>query len=238
MKILIVDCLAVGEGRRRFSRDFIGGGPKLIAGVLNQLSLRNLNVKIYRAERILTNKKEKANIINAYDLCLISAMTMDIKSVQKVIKIWRDFNNDKLVIVGGPISSDPDLIKKIDADIVCQGEGEKKIYSIINILQDNQEKINKRLEIVEGIVYRYLGKYFKTKPSNILSFEDLNKYSNPNYFIKNIIDYKQYKAARIYIECLRGCSNFYRMKFPLNTNKICVESCNNCREGDLTNRIE
>ena len=41
MNVLIVDCLAIGEEKRKFSRDFIGGGPKLIAGILNQLRLEN-----------------------------------------------------------------------------------------------------------------------------------------------------------------------------------------------------
>ena len=46
MNILIVDCLATGEEKRKFSRDFIGGGPKLIAGILNQLGIKELNIKL------------------------------------------------------------------------------------------------------------------------------------------------------------------------------------------------
>ncbi len=46
MKALIVDCLAVGEGRRFFSRDFIGGASRLVAGILNQITSINLSIKI------------------------------------------------------------------------------------------------------------------------------------------------------------------------------------------------
>ncbi len=61
MRILIVDCLAIGEQKRKFSRDFIGGGPKLIAGVLNQSGIENLNIELFRAESIILNKEVYRN---------------------------------------------------------------------------------------------------------------------------------------------------------------------------------
>ncbi len=238
MKILIVDCLSVGEGRRRFSRDFIGGGPKLIAGVLNQTRIKDLFIKIHRAEEILFDNGDN---LKQYNLCLISAMSMDFKSVERIVKKWRNVNKNKLLIIGGPITSDSTIIEKLEIDLLVQCEGEQKLILIINILILHHLKINEiaqeKLLKVDGIVFRYANKIFKTNSSKFLSREDYNKYSNPDLYLKNVKNYNNYKSARIYVECVRGCSNYYRTRFPLNKNRHCIETCNNCKEGDLKNRI-
>ncbi|MHA1659463.1 MAG: B12-binding domain-containing radical SAM protein [Promethearchaeota archaeon] len=241
MKVLIVDCLTAGEGRRRFSRDFIGSGPKLIAGVVNKLEIKNLFIKIKRVEDILFNDVKKGKNIRYFDICLISAMTMDIKSVRKFINFWRKENKEKTLIVGGAISSDHDLLRKIDADITVQGEGEKIIIPLFKILLKNNLKINNsvfnKLKSVRGISFRYKGRIIRNKPSMKLNLEEYNNFLDPKFYLNFIKQYDNYKSARIYVECLRGCSNYYRTKFPLKKKGKCLRTCNNCKEGAFKDRI-
>ncbi|MHA1150964.1 MAG: B12-binding domain-containing radical SAM protein [Promethearchaeota archaeon] len=240
MQVLILDCLAVGDNlRRAFSRDFIGGGPKLIAGVIKQLNIDDLYIKIYRAEDFL--KRDK-NLLKKYDVCLISAMSMDLKSVQYLIQFCRNINPLLFVIVGGPISSDPELLKKINADLCVIGEGERKIVSIFKLISKNSLQINHEnlalFKEISGIIFRFNGKIFKTEKDTFLSSEEYQHFSKPVYSIGFLKDYNNYKSARVYVECLRGCSNYFRTKLPLSPAKECNPSCSNCREGPLSNRIE
>lgn len=231
MKVVIIDCLAVGEERRTYSRDFIGGGPKLIAGVLNLIGIKDLNIKIIRAEDLIL---EKERFINDYQMCLISAMSMDFKPAKIIVNLWRSINGKKLIIIGGPIASDSNILKKLDGDISVEGESEKKITEIIEILINNNLEINsensKKICMVKGITFRYSGEITETKPSDYLDLEEYNFYSNPKYFLEFIKHYDNFQAARIYIEVLRGCSNFLRTKFRLSENRVCLETCNLCRD--------
>jgi len=237
MKVIIIDCLAVGDGRRIFSRDFIGGGPKLIAGVLTLMGIQNLNVKIIRAEDLILKKE---TFILDYDLCLISAMSMDINSVQSIISLWRSANGNKLIIIGGPIASDSLILNNLDADISISGESEKKLTEVVRILSESNLKINRvsneHLNKVKGIKFRYNEIITETKPSDYLNLEEYNSYSNPKNFLKYLKQYDNYKAARIYVEVLRGCSNFYRTKFNLTENRICLDSCEKCRDEQVTDK--
>ena len=239
MNILIVDCLAIGEQKRKFSRDFIGGGPKLIAGILNQKRIDNLNIKLIRAENIVFEKSYSKDTYSYHDICLISAMTMDNKSVKKIVRLWREVNKEKMIIIGGPISSDKNLLNKIDADISVVGEGESKICSIIEILLNVDEKLSEeyynKLKNINGISFRYNGTPFFTKPS--LNLEEFIDIKNSRLFLEHVKHYENYKTARVYVECLRGCSNYYRSKFELIDDRKCLETCNICKTGDLRDNL-
>ncbi len=238
MNILIVDCLSVGKEKRRFSRDFIGGGPKLIAGIVNQSGIEDLFIKIKRAEDILVNNRLE---LKEFDICLISAMTMDFKAVQLVIEKWREINRTRLIIIGGPIASDPSLLNILDIDILISCEGEKKFLRVIDILKKFNfriiQKTQEELLTVNGIIFRFGIKIFTTIPSEYLSSEEYNRLNDPIFYLKFITNYANYKSARVYVECLRGCSNYYRTKFPLQNKKQCINGCKNCEEGDLILRI-
>jgi radical SAM superfamily enzyme YgiQ (UPF0313 family) len=240
MNILIVDCLAIGGQERKFSRDFIGGGPKLIAGILNQLKIENLNVKLVRAENIIFKKEHAKESISSYDACLISAMTMDIKSVKKVIRLWREVNKEKMIIIGGPITSDKNLLNKIDADISIFGEGESKICLIIELSISNGEKLNEeyynKLKNINGIAFRYGGTHIFTEPS--LKLKEFPDFQYSPQFLEQIKQYENYKTARVYVECLRGCSNYYRTSFELINNRKCLKTCTICKTGDLRNNLK
>jgi radical SAM superfamily enzyme YgiQ (UPF0313 family) len=235
MNILIVDCLAIGEEKRKFSRDFIGGGPKLIAGILNQLRIKDLNIKIISAERLVFRREIPAETLSSYDICLISAMTMDVKSVKKTIQLWRKINHNKIIIVGGPITADDKLLRKLNADISVFGEGEIKIRSIIELILVYGEKLTEELyhalNEVNGISFRYDGRIYFTNPSqNLREFVDI---TNFNLFLEHIKQYENYNTARVYVECLRGCSNYFRTRFELIGHQKCMETCNICKKGEL-----
>lgn len=239
MNVLIIDCLAIGEEKRKFSRDFIGGGPKLIAGIMSQLRIENLNITLLRAENLIFKKDHKVNILSSYDICLISAMTMDIKSVRKVIRLWRNVNYKKAVIIGGPITSDKNLLNKINADISVFGEGEKKISSIMKLFLSSGEKLDEdyynKLKHVNGISFRSDGTLIFTKPS--LNLEEFVDIKNPKKFLEHIKQYENYETARVYVECLRGCSNYYRTNFELIGNRKCSDTCNICKEDNICDKL-
>ena len=235
MNILIVDCLAIGEEKRKFSRDFIGGGPKLIAGILNELRIRDLNIKLIRAENLVFKREIPAETLSSYDICLISAMTIDIKSVKQTIQLWRKINHNKIIIIGGPVSADNKLLRKLDADISVFGEGEIKIRSIIKLILLHGEKLNEELyhalNEVNGISFRYAGRVYYTIPSqNLREFEDI---TDINLFLEPIRHYDNYNTARVYVECLRGCSNYFRTSFELIGHQKCMETCNICKKGEF-----
>ncbi|MFX1237963.1 MAG: B12-binding domain-containing radical SAM protein [Promethearchaeota archaeon] len=233
MRILIVDCLAIGKKVRKFSRDFIGGGPRLIAAVLDKIEEKKLNIDIIRAEDILTGSDKKRFLKN-YDFFLISAMTMDEYSVQNVVDIIRVNKKKALIIIGGPIASDDNLLKKISADISVKGEGERKIYSIASILIENKLKLDehsiKNLKDVKGINIRREQQVIQTEDAPCLSRKEYDFFINSNLYFDYIKQYKDFKFTKIYVECLRGCSNYLRTKFQLKTSNKCSEKCQNCNE--------
>ena len=232
-----MDSLAIGDTKRIFSRDVIGGGPKSIAGVINQIEIDNCNIQIIRAEDFLFKDEE---FLKRYDICLISAMTMDKLAVKRVVNFWRTINSEKIVIIGGPIASDSNILKKLNADIAVMGEGEKKVAATIKILINNTLKINAEsiisLKNISGITFRYKENIVKTKPSLSLNQEEYNHYSNPKFFIDYIAHYNNYRAARIYVEILRGCSNYFRTKFRLINSYDCINTCNKCEESYIGDR--
>ncbi len=242
MRILIVDCLSAGNGKRKFSRDFIGGGPKVIAGVLSQIKTLKAEIEIIRAEDIINPAESPdLNKLKSFDLCLISAMSMDLACVKKISTFWKKVKKNKMIILGGPISSDIQILEKVHADISIKGEGEEILLQIVNLLINSNNEMNNEicphLRKIKGISFRFNGNIFSTGDKDPLSKEAFNKFTKPGLFINFYQFYKNYKAARIYVECLRGCSNFYRASDYYKSNGPCLKTCKVCRDEILKNRI-
>ncbi|MCK4897113.1 MAG: hypothetical protein KAS47_09895, partial [Candidatus Heimdallarchaeota archaeon] len=88
MSILIIDALAANEGRRRFSRDAIGVGPRLLAGIC----LKNkIDSQIARVEDIIEEKTKSQ--IHDFETILISAMSVDKIAVERVLRKIRKENS-------------------------------------------------------------------------------------------------------------------------------------------------
>ncbi|GAH56927.1 unnamed protein product, partial [marine sediment metagenome] len=127
MSILIIDALAANEGRRRFSRDAIGVGPRLLAGIC----LKNkIDSQIARVEDIIEGKMDSQ--IYDFNTVLISAMSVDKIAVERVLRKIRKGNAESFILLGGPILSEPEFLFTNKIDIGIVGEGEWILNDLIN----------------------------------------------------------------------------------------------------------
>ena len=58
MHALILDCLTAGDGQRIFSRDFIGIGPRIVAGFIEEISNHTISTTVIRGEDLLIPQKQ------------------------------------------------------------------------------------------------------------------------------------------------------------------------------------
>ncbi len=197
MDAVIVDALARGRyGRRVVTVDAIGAGPRTVAGVLEQ---KGLDVRLAVAEEVLDNPR----LLEDYDVLLISAMSIDEPTVKRIIKIWRRRRRGP-VIVGGPIASDPDFVKRVGADLGIHGESEPVLDKLVDTgWLENPEP--ERLEGLCGIAFPDKGKVRIVQRCPIMPRRVWEKYRPSTRVIKH---YPLYWAARVYLEVVRGCSNY------------------------------
>ncbi len=226
MKTLLVDCLATVDGMHRTTPDVIGAGPRYVASIVENLGWK---VDLFEIETILL----KSSILkHEYDALMISAMSSDVEAVKLLIRMWRNEHKDKPVILGGPISFTDKaiLLDETGADIVVVGEAEKILRELIPLLNDVRDK----LRYVKGIAFRYDGECIFTGYRKRLSKKEYNSYIPKAKYVQN---YRFYKARRVYVEVVRGCSNFYR---PMRTygieKRVCI-NCGNCFSNDLKRRL-
>lgn len=221
MKPLIVDTLAAGKGKRLATRDAIGAGPRAIAGVFEK---QNTLVKIIEVDKILEKKYDLSN----YDLLLISGMSCDIIAIKNIIKEW----HNKPVILGGPVTSEPEKALRVSgADIAVIGEGEETLTELLFEGSKNEEIIlPEKLKKIKGIAFRDNNEIFC---NNLRAVMKKEVYDNFEPSINSIQDYSLYQSARVYVETLRGCSNYHRENIE---NNVKCQNCNRCREGKLTER--
>ncbi len=224
MKPLIVDTLASGKGTRLTTRDVIGAGPRTVAGVLEK---HGFMPEIMPVERYLG----KGFKIKGYDSLLVSGMTSDIPAMQRVIRKWRKASKAP-VIIGGPSCSEPErVLRKTGADIAITGEGEETTADLVkvNAFTGDMDGLDDML----GIGYR-IKKSINVNPMRpIQSREIFSKYP-PS--VSTITGYDLYKSARVYVEVVRGCSNYHRARIgPIGES---CTFCEQCTEGELTDRYD
>ncbi|MBT7915632.1 B12-binding domain-containing radical SAM protein [Candidatus Bathyarchaeota archaeon] len=224
MKPLIVDTLASGKGTRLTTRDVIGAGPRTVAGVLEK---HGMEPTIVPVEKFLRGKNE----IKGFDVILISGMTPDISAMGKTIRKWRRGNNGS-VIIGGPASSEPErVLKRTGADIAITGEGEMTLSELIDLgaLHGATDGLDKVL----GISYRIKKTVTVNPLRSVQSREIFKEYQAST---DTITGYDLYKSARVYVEILRGCSNYHRARIgPLGDS---CTFCEQCTELSLTERYD
>jgi radical SAM superfamily enzyme YgiQ (UPF0313 family) len=225
VKPLIVDALAHGKGGRKVTLDVIGAGPRTLAGILEEY---NLKPKIVTADNFMLNKQKD------HDILLVSGMTSDITTVRRVIRKWRKRSNSQIV-VGGPLTSEPiRSIKKTRADVGVVGEGEETLRELLEKgLKEGVLPSNDELRNIRGIVFNDKKDIIFTgfkPPISKLVFNGIQPSTN------TIKYYPIYYAARVFVEVVRGCSNYYRTRLgPLG--ETCV-NCDNCFEGGLYDRYD
>ena len=220
LKILITDILASGKGLKTFTRDFIGAGPRTVAGILKSFDIKSRIVLLGDINKI--KMKE-------YYALMISGMSMDFLACQDLIKAWRKATSyRKPIILGGPITSGSEaFLKRLDFDVAVLGEGELVLSDLVKqeVLYDFQEKKD-ALGKIDGITWREGENLWSNPISTYLNKETFNKYQPSTTHVK---DYPNHFIARVYVECVRGCSNYNRTKFELKDGRKCA-NCTICEE--------
>ncbi|NHI92641.1 MAG: radical SAM protein [Candidatus Lokiarchaeota archaeon] len=221
LKILISDILATGKGLKSFTRDFIGAGPRTVAGILKKYGIKS-EISLFNE----SNSKKMKD----FDILMISAMSMDAQACKILIKNWRAIKdgNYNPIILGGPIVCSSDhLIKNLNFDLGLIGEAELGIEKLINKkILNNFEKNQDILKEIDGIIF---------KKDNILKINPITSYLDKKTFnsflpsTSHVKYYPNYFIARVYVECVRGCSNFNRTKLKLIDGRKC-NNCNICEE--------
>jgi radical SAM superfamily enzyme YgiQ (UPF0313 family) len=216
VNVLIVDALAANEGRRKFSRDAIGVGPRLLAGICNK---NNTISTIARVEDLLEKKKDQ--LILSSDVFLISAMTVDEIAVRRIIKRIRKMTDSTLITLGGPITNDSEIPQELDIDIAVFGEGEYIVDELIkgDFSVDSLSKTNNDIQSINGTHY--------IKRVNSISLSSF-KLFEPS--IQHIRNYPDYWFSKVYVETVRGCSNFYRGELVKQSGSC--SDCGNCDDID------
>ncbi len=215
MKILIVDALAANEGRRKFSRDAIGAGPRLIAGVCYK---NNIFSKIIRVEDLLDKDVLSVSDFNYF---LISAMSVDKIAVIRAIELIRSKNDSSFIVLGGPIVSNKTELEGYDIDVAVLGEGER----ILNELVLNNFSVDD-LSSERNIIERQ-GKIILIQNKEVKQREIFNEFP-PS--VSHITDYPDYWYSKVYVEIVRGCSNHYRGEIVRKEGEC--SDCGNCDSPD------
>ncbi len=200
MEVVIVDALGRGSRRKRVvTIDAIGAGPRTVAGVLEKLGI---SVDLYPAESIF----EAKDLLKKYDILMISAMSIDEVTVKYIIKIWRRNNDKKPAIIGGPIVSDTNSVLRVNSDLGLYGEAEPIIESLFvnNIVSERGIDYN-QLKDQCGVIYRKDHFLVVNRRCRFMRRVEWEKYMPSTRTIKS---YPLYWASRVFVEVVRGCSNY------------------------------
>jgi radical SAM superfamily enzyme YgiQ (UPF0313 family) len=226
-KVLVVDANARGKGKRFSTLDVIGVGPRLVTALFRSY---NIDARLYAYEYVINNLEVMEN----YDVLAVSFMISDVHATRKLIDLWNKVNGG-LVILGGGGALNQAILQSLHFSMAFKGEVEvtmQNIFSKYAKLSEAYNVLSQEKKIMKGLVIKAqdgeildggLGLWTPKEKLNILpAIEDLKTY--PFYW-----------ASRIYVEVVRGCSNFRRAKQTSN-GKICTD-CNVCHSGPLSLRI-
>ncbi len=218
LKVAVVDCLAFGSlGRRVSSVDVVGAGPRLLVGMLKKLGLEP---ELLECDRAL------ATSLEGFDVLMVSGMSSDIESMKAVLK---RFGRGRMSFAGGPACVDYEELLGRGFTAVVWGEAELSVPKLVEALESGNIRGVPNLVFEEGgsVVSNVVGGY--AREPLLWSFE-------PD--AESIKGYRHYWARRVYVEVVRGCSNFYRTTLPAVLPKALECSrCGICRRGDLESRL-
>ena len=220
MKALIVDALASGKGERKATRDAIGAGPRAVAGILES---KDIGASIIEAETILNG-----DFLSGFNLLLVSGMTGDIPSIRKVISRWKGGPS----LIGGPITSDPEqALRRTGCELAVVGEGEETLSELLDAgLARGRIPDEDSLRKIRGLAFKTGGSVEMTQLRRVIPRQNFDIYKPSTSTIKG---YTLYRSARVYVEVLRGCSNYHRSLLGGD-----CESCGVCRKGSLLERYD
>ncbi len=224
-RIIVVDVNARGKGIRYSTLDVVGVGPRAVTGFLRSLGL---NAELYPFEEVMRDP----NILNEFDVLALSAMITDAEAVEKVCREWRRRRKGP-VVLGGPLTLSQSAIESLDFDLAIVGECEIPLKTIIHrfgSLTDAVHALKLGKESVDGVAVKGLGNAPSLAPW--ASREVIESYL-PD--VDGVKRYDFWWACRVYVEVVRGCSNFRRPQFTTRGAK-CI-GCELCISGPLSDRL-
>jgi radical SAM superfamily enzyme YgiQ (UPF0313 family) len=191
--------------------------------------MHDISCRIVRAEEVMDTPRR----LRDYEHMAISAMTMDFPVTQSIIKKWRHSNASGKVLVGGPIGSDSlAALGELKPDLLLMGEGEGTLNDILSA-DYLEEKID--CSHVLGVAYLEDKKPVVNDLRPPLTAIEISEVYVPS--TTRIVDYRAYQAARVYVEAVRGCSNFKRTTLPLPDGRECSD-CSNCDSERSADRLD
>ncbi len=209
----MVDALGSAKGTRMLARDVIGCGPRWICGVLERA---DVECRIQLCEEFLKGRTAG----RAPDFLLASAMSMDLPALRRIGRKAARIAPDSLKIVGGPVCGSPRrALEASGFDLAVSGEGEEALQSIL---------AGKEPGNVPGLSYWLDGRILTNPPAPRLG-ED--KYNRLFPSTRRIVDYPTHFASRVYVEVVRGCSNFNRTRIRLSDGRGCTECGKDCHRA-------
>jgi radical SAM superfamily enzyme YgiQ (UPF0313 family) len=226
VKPLIVDALAYGRGKRQATRDVIGAGPRTIAGVLESAGIEPRIAPVEEALGRAFNHSD-------YDMLMVSGMTSDLRTVRKMVARWSK-TSEGPVIIGGPVASDVEVLRRVGAEIAVTGEGELTLLELLNLgLNEGMIPPEDELSSVRGVIYMTDN---GTQVNDLRPRISRKEYDALTPSTRTISSYPLFRAARVYVEALRGCSNYHRAQGTI-PEETC-EACDLCRSGGLEARYD
>ncbi|MEM4446823.1 MAG: radical SAM protein [Candidatus Jordarchaeales archaeon] len=221
-RFLLVDATGAGSGIRGLARDVIGSGARAIAGVLEELGA---DVRIMVPE-VFFGAGPK---LSEFDVLMCGGMSMDIPAMAKIAGLWRRWS-DGVCIAGGPASLEAKKLLDAGYDLVLVGEAEDTVADLFRrglsdgVLPDEEE------------LRRIPGVSFASRTTGFFSSGVRRTTGRWEPSVKHIKDYPLYTVARVYVWCVRGCSNFYRTRIQLPDGRKCIE-CGRCTSKSLKDRL-
>ncbi|MDK6027772.1 radical SAM protein [Ignisphaera sp. 4213-co] len=224
--VIVVDANARGEGRRVSTLDVIGVGPRLITSIIKTFGLK---ATLYPYEAIFNNEE----ILKEFDAIAISFMISDYKAVKRLVSKWKRINGG-IVVLGGPGTLSQSILRLLDFSIAFKGEAEvtlQKLLSKFKTFTEAYYELSKSKNILKGLAIKNgenildggIGEWTPKQMLNIIP--EINDLKNYPFFW----------ASRVYVETVRGCSNF-RRAIQTFDGKYC-NNCHICYKGSLSLRI-
>ena len=209
MKALVVDALARGDGRRKVTLDVIGIGPRAVASIVENV-IPQATAEIYTSETVLHENFS----LKDYDILLVSAMTSDIRVAKRIVDKWRRENKGP-AIIGGPITSNPNIVRSLGYDYGVYGEAEEPLPVLLkHILEGHAAG---EAPSIEGVIVNRGTEISFVQRKIYTPRNKLNYVHSPR-----IEKYPFYWASRVYVEIVRGCSNFRRPAIRLADGRKCI----------------
>ena len=226
-KVLVVDANARGNGKRFSTLDVIGVGPRLITSLFRYY---NLDAKLVAYESVAEDKQ----ILEHYDALAISFMISDVGAVRRLINAWTRHNDGPIILGGGGALSNK-VLSFLDFSLAFKGDAEVTLWQLFKefrSLKEAYETLSKERRTIKGLA-------IKTGEGNIidggLGIWTPKSMLNVIPVVEDLKTFPFYWASRIYVEVVRGCSNFRRAKYASGGIK-CID-CGLCYTGPLNNRL-